>query len=51
LPVKGIEIVGRIPDEVQYLAVFSAALVTGSTEPDASRRSPDDFSNSGRSLP
>ena len=38
LPVKGIEIVGRIPDEVQYLAVFSAALVTGSTEPDASRR-------------
>jgi molybdate transport system substrate-binding protein len=38
LPVKGIEIVGRIPDEVQYLAVFSAALVSGSKELDASRR-------------
>jgi molybdate transport system substrate-binding protein len=38
LPVKGIEIVGRIPDDVQYLAVFSAALVSGSKELDASRR-------------
>lgn len=38
LPVKGIEIVGRIPDEVQYVAVFSTALVSGSKELDASRR-------------
>lgn len=38
LPVTGIEIVGRIPDEVQYLAVFSVALVSGSKEPDAARR-------------
>lgn len=38
LPVKGIEIVGKIPDEVQYAAVFSTALVSGSREPDAARR-------------
>lgn len=38
LPVKGIEIVGKIPDEVQYVAVFSAALVTGSKEAEAARR-------------
>jgi molybdate transport system substrate-binding protein len=38
LPVKGIEIVGKIPDDVQYAAVFSTALVTGSREPDAARR-------------
>jgi molybdate transport system substrate-binding protein len=38
LPVKGIEILGKIPEEVQYAAVFSVALVSGSKEPDAVRR-------------
>jgi len=38
LPVKGLEIVGKVPQEVQYVAVFSAALVSGSTEQDAARR-------------
>jgi molybdate transport system substrate-binding protein len=38
LPVKGIEIVGKIPDDVQYAAVFSTALVSGSQESDAARR-------------
>ena len=38
LPVKGIEIVGKIPDEVQYAAVFSVALVAGSNQLDAARR-------------
>ena len=35
LPVKGIDIVGKIPDEVQYVAVFSAALVSSSNQRDA----------------
>jgi molybdate transport system substrate-binding protein len=38
MPVPGIEIVGRIPDDVQYAAVFSVALVSGSKETDAARR-------------
>jgi molybdate transport system substrate-binding protein len=38
LPVKGIEVVGKIPDEVQYVAVFSAALVSASTQRDAAMR-------------
>ena len=38
LPVKGIEILGKIPEEVQYAAVFSAALVSGSKQPDPARR-------------
>jgi molybdate transport system substrate-binding protein len=38
LPVQGLAIVGKIPDEVQYAAVFSVALVSGSKEPDAARR-------------
>jgi molybdate transport system substrate-binding protein len=38
LPVKGIELLGKIPEEVQYAAVFSAALVSGSKEADAARR-------------
>jgi molybdate transport system substrate-binding protein len=38
LPVKGLEVIGKIPQEVQYVAVFSAALVSGSTEQDAARR-------------
>jgi molybdate transport system substrate-binding protein len=38
LPVKGIDIVGKIPDEVQYVAVFSAALVSSSNQRDAAMR-------------
>lgn len=38
MPVQGLEIVGKIPDDVQYAAVFSVALVSGSKEPDAARR-------------
>lgn len=38
LPVKGIDIVGKIPDEVQYAAVFSVALIAGSNQLDAARR-------------
>jgi molybdate transport system substrate-binding protein len=38
LPVRGVELVGTIPAELQYVAVFSAAVVAGSTEIDAARR-------------
>jgi molybdate transport system substrate-binding protein len=38
MPVQGLEIVGKIPDDVQYAAVFSVALVSGSKEADAARR-------------
>jgi molybdate transport system substrate-binding protein len=38
LSVKGIDIVGKIPDEVQYVAVFSAALVSMSNQRDAPMR-------------
>jgi molybdate transport system substrate-binding protein len=38
LAVKGIDIVGKIPDEVQYVAVFSAALVSSSNQRDAAMR-------------
>ena len=38
LPVRGVDLVGTIPAEVQYVAVFAAAVVTGSKEPEASRR-------------
>ena len=36
--VPGIEFSGRIPDELQLVQVFGAAIVTGSKEPDAGRR-------------
>ena len=38
LPVQGVELVGTIPSEVQFIAVFSAAVVAGSTEIDAAKR-------------
>jgi len=38
LPVQGIDYVGTIPAELQYVGVFSAAVVTGAKEPDAARR-------------
>jgi molybdate transport system substrate-binding protein len=38
LPVRGVDFVGTIPAEVQYVAVFAAAVVAGSKETDASER-------------
>jgi molybdate transport system substrate-binding protein len=38
LPMPGIDFVGPIPAEVQYISVFSAAVVTGSKEVEASKR-------------
>jgi molybdate transport system substrate-binding protein len=38
LHMSGIDFVGPIPSEVQYISVFSAAVVTGSKEVDASKR-------------
>ena len=34
----GIDYVGPIPDDIQFVSVFSAAIVAGSTQVDASRR-------------
>jgi molybdate transport system substrate-binding protein len=36
--VPGIDFAGRLPDEVQLVQVFAAAIVTGAKEPDAGRR-------------
>jgi molybdate transport system substrate-binding protein len=38
LPMSGVDFVGPIPSEVQYISVFSAAVVTGSKEVEASKR-------------
>ena len=38
LPVRGVELVGTIPPEVQYVAVFGAGIVKGSTEIDRAKR-------------
>jgi molybdate transport system substrate-binding protein len=38
LPVQGADFVGPIPAEVQYVTVYAAAVVAGSTEIEASRR-------------
>jgi len=38
LHIPGVDIVGLIPKEIQYFSVFSAAIVKGSTEAEASRR-------------
>jgi molybdate transport system substrate-binding protein len=35
---RGVDFVGTVPAEVQYIAVFSAAVVAGSKEPEASKR-------------
>lgn len=36
--VAGVEIVGLIPADVQYISVFSAAMVEGAKEPDAAKK-------------
>jgi molybdate transport system substrate-binding protein len=38
LHVPGTDFVGTIPAEIQYVSVFSAAMVAGSKEPEASKR-------------
>jgi molybdate transport system substrate-binding protein len=37
LPVQGVDFVGTVPAEVQYIAVFAAAVVAGSKEIEASK--------------
>jgi molybdate transport system substrate-binding protein len=36
--VPGIDFVGTVPEEVQYLSIFSAAIVAGSKQVDAGQR-------------
>ena len=38
LHAAGVDFVGTIPAEIQFVSVFSAAIVTGSKEPEASKR-------------
>ena len=38
LHAPGVDFVGTIPAEIQYISVFSAAMVTGSKQPEASKR-------------
>jgi len=38
LNIKGAEYVGTIPKEIQFISVFSAAVVAGAKEPEAARR-------------
>jgi len=38
LPVKGIDIVGNVPDELQHVSIFSGAVVADSKQVDASRK-------------
>jgi molybdate transport system substrate-binding protein len=38
LPLSGVDFVGTIPDEIQFVQVFAAALVKGTKEPEASKR-------------
>ena len=37
LPIEGIDYVGRLPDEVQRVTIFSAGIVTGAKNPDGAR--------------
>jgi molybdate transport system substrate-binding protein len=36
-PIKGIEIIGPLPDELQKITIFSAGIVVGSKEPEAAK--------------
>jgi len=38
LPVKGLDVVGKVPSDLQYMAVFAAAVVTGSNQVETSKR-------------
>jgi len=37
LPVKGIDYIGPLPDDIQKVTIFSAGIATGSKEPEAAR--------------
>lgn len=37
LPIKGVDVVGPLPDAVQKITVFSAGISTTSSEPDAAK--------------
>jgi len=38
LPVRGVDFVGTMPAEIQFVQLFAAALVKGAKEPEASKR-------------
>jgi molybdate transport system substrate-binding protein len=38
LHIPGVDFVGPVPTEIQYMSIFSAAIVSDSKEPDASKR-------------
>ena len=38
LQAPGVDFVGKLPAEIQHISVFSAAIVTGAKEMDASKR-------------
>ena len=38
LPLKGVDLVGTIPSEIQFVQMFTAALVIGTKQPEASKR-------------
>jgi molybdate transport system substrate-binding protein len=38
LPFRGVDFVGTIPDSLQFVEVFAAAVVKGAKNPDASKR-------------
>jgi molybdate transport system substrate-binding protein len=38
LPVRGVDLVGRIPADLQFVQVFAAAVVKGTKNPEASKR-------------
>src|SRR5205807_121231 len=38
LPVSGVDFLGTIPADIQFVQVFAAAVVTGAKEPEASKR-------------
>jgi molybdate transport system substrate-binding protein len=47
--VAGIDVVGQVPNELQLIQTFAAAIVAGSTQPDASKRLIE-FLASGRAV-
>jgi molybdate transport system substrate-binding protein len=38
LPVSGVDFIGTIPADVQFIQVFAAAVVKGAKDPEASKR-------------
>jgi hypothetical protein len=50
LPVPGVDFLGTIPADLQFVQVFAAAMVKGATNPEASKR-PSSFSRQKRQPP